>query len=99
MKRYPRNSQTVLNVYQIYRKTILPLFKEFSNETPYRYLYSNSTHFDALIGIYILQQLEAIVNIQQRSLQTKTFNIDIKLIDKMVSRFHTIEEESKEITQ
>lgn len=80
----------MLNTYPLHKKANLILFKEFSTIQFHDY-------FDGLIGIDILNQLEAIVDIPKQSLNTQTFNIQIELESKIVPTVHTIEEESKKI--
>lgn len=77
---------TAFNKYQINKKTILPIFKEFNQNGSIDFLlFKFHNYFDGLLGIDALTMLGANINLTTQTLKTKNAVNEIKLKPNLAS--------------
>lgn len=91
---------TILNKYDLNKKIILPTFIEFKQPGEFTFLVFNfHNYFDGLLGLDILTQLEAKVDLLNKFLETKHSKIMLHFKPNFTSGKHIVPSNSKIIVK
>lgn len=89
---------TILNKYELNKEVKLQTFAEFKQPGELRFLLFNfHNYFDGLIGLDILSQLEASIDLGNNKVVTKNATIPLKCKPNFSSGKHIIPSNSKVI--